>query len=316
MDRRWGGVLVLVVAIVAALAGNARTKLVAGHGLTEQLPDPPAVGDCVLEALSESVLNAFDRTVEIRDFPSARISPCTGSRYGEVVAVLDTGLDYTAPSDGDVWGDPKSPANRCSSAVELYLGVPAADDRSSRWSPTASVAVAGLGPGPVLTDAGQRWVACVVVSLAESANDPRGTQRFTGTLQDALETLRLPPQLAQCAPSLPDPTLGSVSMIPCDRPHSAELLGFAWSDRPDNATKSRLAHECPELIGMLTGLADPTAHGRLRVRATSMQLPPDASDTDPDAVGPVYYYCGVEATSGLLLTGPMLGLDNGPLPIG
>ena len=30
VDRRWGGVLVLVVAVIAALAGSGRTKQVAG----------------------------------------------------------------------------------------------------------------------------------------------------------------------------------------------------------------------------------------------------------------------------------------------
>jgi hypothetical protein len=313
VDRRLGGVLVLVLALVATLAGNARTKQLAGDPVRGPLPDPPAVGDCVLEPLSQQVLNAFGSTQPARDYPTPRTAPCTGTRYGEIVAVLAAGLDYVAPATGDAWSDTNSPANRCSSAAEMYLGVRDVDHPSARWSPTAAIAVGAVGPGPVLSGAGQRWLACVVLAFGDSAAS-ENTKRFTGTLRAALASLRLPPQLAQCVPVLPDPSAWEES-IPCARPHRAELLGFAWSDQPDDVVKRRLTGECPELASKLTGLADPSGHGRLRVRVTSVQLPPDASGTDPDGVGPVNYYCGIEATGGHVLTGPLLGLGEGPLPI-
>ena len=313
MDRRLVGGLVLAVAVIAALAGNARTKQVAGDVVRGPLPDPPAVGDCVLEPLPESVLNAFNGSEEVADHLTVRMAPCTGARYGEVVAVVAAGLDYSVPTGGDIWSDPNSPANTCSAAAGTYLGAEAGD-YLHRWSPATAMTLGAVGPDPVLAHAGQRWLACLVVGLGEPDGAVRTTHRYSRTLRDALSSLRLPPELAQCAPALP--AMGaSVEMIPCGRPHSAELFGTAWSDRPDDAERVRLTGECTDFVRKLAGTADPTAGGRLRVRVTSVELPPDSSDTSPDAVGPMYYYCGVEAVAGHVLTGPLLGLGIGPLPV-
>ena len=40
----------LAVAVVAAFAGNARTKDVAGEAVRGLVPGPPSVGDCLLES--------------------------------------------------------------------------------------------------------------------------------------------------------------------------------------------------------------------------------------------------------------------------
>lgn len=303
----------LAVAVIAALAGNARTKQVAGDAVRGPLPPPPAVGDCVLEPLPESVLNAFSGPGEVDDHLTARIAPCSGGRYGEVVAVVAAGLDYSAPTRGDVWTDQNSPANTCSAAAETYLGDEAVDYLHG-WSPATAMALGGVAPDPVLARAGQRWLACVVVGIGEPEGALRQTQRYSRTLRNALSSLRLPPELAQCAPALP--AMGaSVETVSCGRPHTAELFGTAASDRPDDAEQVRLTGECGDFVRKLSGTGDPTAGGRLRVRVTSVQLPPDSADTGPDAVGPVYYYCGVEAVAGHVLTGPLLGLGIGPLPV-
>ena len=304
----------LAVAVIAALAGNARTKQVSGDPVRGSLPNPPAVGDCVLEPMPAASFNgSFNGPEGAVEPPAADTAPCTGERYGEVIAVIPDGLDYVAPADGDVWGDQRSPDRQCSAAADVYLGIDGDAYGPGRWFPMTSVEMARIGPGPVLAGAGQRWLACTLGASSMSNGTP-SARPYSLTLRHALSSLQLPPEVAECAPALPGPT-GSVEVFSCERPHVAEVLGFASSDRPNAAVKRRLTSECPGLIRSLTRLADPAADSRLQISVSSVQLPPDSSDSDRDAVGPVYYYCGVEATGGHLLTGPLLGLGGGPLPI-
>jgi len=80
------GVAVVLVAVVAGL----RPHLVTGSAQAVPVPGPPAVGDCVLDPLGPpaefNVIAASGGTVPV--YPAQQIRPCTGTRYGEITAVI------------------------------------------------------------------------------------------------------------------------------------------------------------------------------------------------------------------------------------
>ena len=127
MDRRLVGGLVLVVAVIAALAGNARTKQVNGGPVRGPVAGAPLVGDCLLQPAS-SYSGTVDGDIAASDdvaiYPSPPFGPCPTRRYGEVAAVIPDGLDYPSPAGMDTLTDPMAPQEFCWRATDDYVGVP------------------------------------------------------------------------------------------------------------------------------------------------------------------------------------------------
>jgi len=315
MDRRWGGVLVLVIAVVAALAGNARAKQMTGSPVIAAIPGPPEVGACVLNPPDwNSRLPAGEPAVAVDGtvYLSVATGSCRPARYGEVVGVISNGLDYADPADGDKWDDPTSPDRQCSDLVDAYVGNdtgPATD--SAVWFPAASVGSMLLGPSALQQRFGDRWLACVAVGYAGNSD---GT-RYTGSVRDAMRTLRFPSALAQCLGAEP---AAAVVPVDCHDPHPAELMASFYTDDPRAADRAKLEASCPDIAAALTGMADPTAGGRLQVSTVTNNLPVygDNGAMDPDHMVDVQSFCLIEATGSHVLTGPLLGLGGGELPLG
>ncbi len=311
MDRRWGGLVILVIALVAAFAGAARSKPIAGTASLAPIPGPPAVGDCLLEPAPNG---AGSSRREDDVVPALRIEACTGPRYGEVMAVIER---QDRSRSGTLRDPPMDPCRR---VFDDYLG---AIERTEldRWS-GRSFADQLAVPTALQRSQGQDWVACLVVPMGRPE-----TARYTGTLRDVLRTRSYPSEFADCLPSL---RLGDLPMhlaADCRTPHPGELLGWLTLDRTE-VRSSALRSSCTALAVDLTGLADPTAGGRLQldVRTSTTSLMMWTVDDGrgsirvdgPEAAeGPVFeVYCLLVPTAGKMLTGPLLGLADGPLPVG
>ena len=307
--------LVLVVAVIAALVGNARTKQLAGSPVLAVIPGPPEVGACVLNPTDwNSRLPAGEPSVAVDGtvYLSVATGSCRPARYGEVAGVIADGLDYEPPATGDRSDDPNSPDRRCSDLVDEYVGNTGSVTASATWYPAPSVGPMLLGPSALQQRFGARWLACVAVGYAGSAS---GT-RYTGSVRDVMHTLRFPSALAQCLDAAP--AAATVATVDCRDPHPAELMASFYTDDPHAADRATLAKSCPAIAASLTGLSDPTAGGRLRVSTVTNNLPVygDNGDMNPEHMVDVESFCLIEATGGRVLTGPLLGLGNGELPLG
>ena len=316
VDRRWGGVLVLVVAVVAALAGNARTKDIAGQALRGPVPDPPKVGDCLLESPGAAAWATFagdpDSGFVLGDdagYASLRTGPCGARRFGEVAGVVTDGPDRRLTYQ-EAWGDASSAESQCSDMVDAYLGVAQSADDPPHWGPAPNASLVLVGPSDLQRADGQHWLGCVAAGI----DGPGVSAGYTGKVRGMMLTLRFPPELAVCLEV--QPSTAGLTQVGCGHQHTVELLAIGYSDdsrpvHPDDAERS-----CVALATSMTGLVDPTAAGRLRVRAVGVPLPPDPNSADTSTANPTQWYCTIEPKGNNVLTGPLLGLGDGAIPLG
>jgi hypothetical protein len=313
VDRRWGGVLVLVMAVIAALAGNGWTEPVAGEPVRSSLPAPPRVGDCAIDPVRSGQDGVSTFALDPA-YTGPRLGGCASAHYGEVIAVLTdvdgSAIPYGGPNEPEA---PTSLGRRCGTAVDAFLGVDngrAADG----WQPSATVGVAVVAPSAVLQQAGERWLACLAV--ADDGSGP-GLSAYTGTLRNSSGGLTFPPELALCTESLPADN-ATIIAAPCDRPHPAELLGWVQLDQPTPADRAVADRGCADLAARLIGRADPTGGGSLEVYTIGYLRPEygDGGTMDPDHMVSVHLSCVVRSGGNRDLTGPLLGLGDRPLPFG
>jgi hypothetical protein len=318
VDRRAVGVLVLVVAVIAALVGNARTKQVGGVAHRGPIPGPPQVGECVLDAPGRSALESLagasvDQGSEA-DYPSFRLGACAPQRFGEVAGVLPDGLDRPA-NHGDPWGDPDSPQRSCSDMVDDYIASNTHPGEGLDWWPAPSTWPIVIAPDAVQRVDGQRWLACAVSGFDPVGGNGDGIGiAYTGSVRGMMRTLRFPPELAQCLDN--QPSASGSRLVECHQPHRAELLAVTFSSDPHSVDADALADRCVQLARSMTGLVDPTAGGRLQVRTIAAALPPDPAAADAAGANPMQWSCTVEPLGGRVLVGPLLGLDGAPVPLG
>ena len=325
VDRRLVGLVVLVLAVVAALAGNGRTKELAGTPEPGPIPGPPRVGDCVLEPFG---WNGVDEASLNPTYLSPAVGPCEAERHGEVVAILPDGLDYQptgGPGAGGVPGpddqgvdyqpDPNEPYSRCIEFVEAFYGTkldqPARPSRSA-WAPSITVGLDIVGPSPMQIAAGQRWLACAAVGYAFNGPAP-----YRGTLEGVMSSMQVPAELAACLVTVPQPDGGGGARGECTRPHDAEQFASVWSG-DQRLDPAELRATCVDLVATMTAMPDPTAAGRLELqvvesRVMSVQLSP-GSDELIDVLE-YTYACLLVATGDRELAGPLLGLGSGPVPL-
>ena len=323
MERRLVGALVLVLAVVAALAGNGRTKELAGTPERGPVPGPPKVGECVVERLEDRTF-AVDTGGTGGDFsgisdgseggsylstPTAVTRSCSDRRYGEVVAVIADGMDYLPPEQFTDEPDPDDPWMRCDAAVQGFLDAAPIDDRE--WVPSASPSGALFGPSALQLALGQRWLGCAVMAYTAS-----GEETYVGSLAGSMRTLTIPPDFAVCLETVPQPNGIGGEVTACDNPHQAEQFGAVYRDREVAADGRQLAASCPDLASALTRMPDPTAGGRLHIEVNEMRMLAydEAGDPLTDASA-ITYACLLVANRDAKLTGPLLGLAEAPLPI-
>jgi len=300
IDRRAAGIAVLILAMVAAIVvGTRNDRSVAGRPTPSPVADPPRVGDCLTGPLAADTYPALGPT-----------GPCDEQRYGEVIAVLPHSLPQVLDPEFDgSTDDLTSPDAICVRKGMQFMGlsfppVQGLTPDPPTWFPAASVGPGLIQPNPLAQRFGADWTACVVSVYSNLG----GSTVYTGTLARVHVIRDYPPNAAIC---WPDPVLNENPPVSCRQPHVVEEFGSMWDVNP-SVEPAALQDSCVDLVKAMTGMADPTAAGALQIRVvrTSTYQASDDQDTVLAAYG-----CIVQADLGKLLTGPLLGLRDGPLPL-
>ena len=293
-DRRIGGLVLLVVVVLAAVTlPNLAGRRAAGHPVAVVVPGPPAPGTCLS---NRSAAGSPPDTVGV-----ATVS-CDGPHRTEVVAV------YPGPPDPirvDVGHGQVAVVDRCSWDLAGYLGgfdVLLASDPSSQlfgpWSARQVVLPSRLEPDRTQRVLGQDWTACVANA---------GVRVFSGSVRSSYGDSRMPAQLARCRESATD-----AGYVPCSSPHSTELFATTQYHYPA-PDQTALAATCRALVTRLTGHDDPTAGGALTVVVARDQVPVDGVGVF-DESRTYEAGCAVSAVGGRKLVGSVIGLAGAPLP--
>lgn len=310
VERRWLGLLVLLVALVAALVMPAAVagQRVTGRAAPQVFPDPPAVGSCLL-----ATGPAGDGRPESLPLDGLTFGSCAGPVRGEVVGVLD------APQEPV--GGRRDPCFRAAvtAAGLQYLGrrptLPESprSDRFS-WAPFLGFTVTRVVPGDQARRGGQQWAACLASPHVSGAYEGRLAGAYTAGQS-------LPAAFATCwavtatAPG-DDPTApvidldATATLLPCDGPHGAELLAVGRVDDRSTTTRDEMRDACVRMATVMTRMPDPTAGGALAVVLDPVSSDGASRPTDPWTVN-----CFVVATGGRQLTDTLVGWGERPLPL-
>ena len=199
--QRAGLSVIALVLVLVAVVASRQTHRVAGSAQTAPVPGPPAVGDCVLDALpgpgpGTTVTASSDGTVPA--YPAQQIRPCTAARYGEIVSVIATPQPAVVKRDFDstYLDDPNR--DSCVAAAVQYVGM-TTQLIQRFWRPFLQVTFALSNPSPRQEAAGQHWAACIVAPQpSDSATDTRSAQQYGRSIRDALHTGAQRDQLGSC----------------------------------------------------------------------------------------------------------------------
>ncbi len=256
MSRRGLGFVTAFTLLVTAIVVTVAARRVVGRPVAASIPGPPSVGDCLVDDTVVSWLYN-----ENPAYSSRRFRPCSGSRYGEVVAVVDdsrsptqvaaASLAKTHPRGMLRTDDPVYRA--CHAALGPYLGLPLGphgdgEDALDGWTYVGSAVPAPAGPDEVQKAAGQHWVACVAAGA-----DP-GQETGTVYLQAAQyeRSARLsyatgspPAPFALCSPENILP--GILQPVNCSTAHAVEIFGETRTLGKD-VTQAQLSASCARLV--------------------------------------------------------------------
>ncbi|MDQ2738449.1 MAG: hypothetical protein M3Y35_07515 [Actinomycetota bacterium] len=293
LDRRWAGLILLVVALVAAaVIPNLRSRAIPGAAAIAPVAGPPSVGQCLLESNNLTPqMTRNDRTGEWSYAPVV-LAPCRSGRYGEVIAVLPAG-QVSVERSGTLDGVQDKNLGRCHGELDGYVDQPS-HTLFHYWRLFSSVGVFVAGPTDLQRSMGQKWLACI----GYIDNVDGQTATFNQSLNGIYRPTTTPPeQLAYCVTTL---ELGRAAPVDCHTPHQAELFAFNIA----TATPSQLDSTCTTVIRQLTGMSDPTAAGRLRVAIIGPTSELQSRVCALTTVAPDHHR----------LAGPLTGIGNKPVP--
>ena len=296
---------VLAAAALPALGG----RMLTGTGSIAPVAGPPTIGTCV--TMDRNDLIEIRRTAAgVTQIPSMEQIPCGVAHDGEVTAVFDepgvfTSADYFAPTAPEF--------SVCAVPTALYLDFidpgkqpahPVA--RFGAWSPVGLGAPQGVGPDIRQRRAGQHWRACVL--------QPPGARRYEGSARNAFRGGALPDRFTVCALRLFPLWQGPVG---CGDRHTAQIFGSAGFDP---AGRAALDRSCRALVAAVTGRADPTAGGALRVQAQIEHYDPSGRPLEGPPTGsapgrrPPIAGCVAVSAGGRPLGRSLAGLGAAALP--
>lgn len=304
--RRIGALLLVVVVAVAGVVLHGVTvRAVAGTPTAAVVPPAPAVGACVI-GLAPAPTGAGATRV---DYPYARFGRCDGPIVGQVMAV-DRTRHALAGTTVDQYREASS---LCELAEVPFVGSVGPFDPATiatpgiGWQTQVTVESVSIAPSPLQQAAGQRWTACVGAT--------RNRTTYTGTIAHALTVGTLPPELATCWRALVSSTEQQVAdpEVVCSQPHSVEILALTQITDPTTTT-AEIQASCRGMASRALRTPDPTAGGRLRITAYSM---------DGSSVMPVsqinmlagFTGCIASVPAPLRLQGTVIGLGSRPLPL-
>ncbi len=307
--RRTAGFLVLITALVLLTgAPSVLSRGLPGVAAVGALPDPPPVGSCLwLDR---------DRVEPV---------PCDQSHHAEVMLTWPADRP---PADAGTFaavaGHPFGTAGQvktvtCNDARQPWVQV-AHLPGSEFWTAAGPVVDSQLLAAPAAERTPDRgWLACILVAPDR--------QPLTGALR-AGSGGQPAARLGTCVQA--SQNYRGPETVTCDRPHRTEILGTfrttslfdargRFTGYPDDTV---LADSCAAFARAVTRTDDPTFGGRLHVRAASL-FPAsilEVDTTDPAGV-PVHTYvplpqCDLDLVGAGTLTGTVVGLAGGPLPLG
>ena len=242
--------------LAAAVVPNMSTRTVAGTATAVPVPDPPAVGDCLLRPVVPDIENVNG----VLTLPAATIGPCDGPHYGEVIEMKPNFPDIPwvegAPQPG--MNDPHILELLNCNTGSAYLGataVTASDGNVAGWAPALMFQSGLVQPSTRQRAAGQRWAACVILAAGTGTETglalnyvPRAAR-----LRGAISSGSVPDDFALCS----NPPVELQRTIPCTQQHTLQLLG--WTDLSTFSTPAARSAACRALAVSLTRMPDPTA---------------------------------------------------------
>jgi hypothetical protein len=272
--------LVLLVAVVLPAAARWDGLPTAGSAVLARPVAAPGVGDCVASLTGPTpplVPLVFGIGAAAVDEPAVIFAPCAGAHVGEVVA---SRRDTVGAGRGD-GGRAAAAARWCTDVAVGYrehLRWRVAAVASGVWSPVvAHRFLAGVSG----SDA-DPWAVCAVLAP--------GLEWYRGSYVRSMADLPAPAPFGLCrSGDVPD------RRVSCLVPHGQQVFGTVLP----GATPT--TDSCRALVEQLTAMSDPTAGGRLEVGVA-----------DPGSTAS----CRVRVLGPQQLAGTLLGLGDGPLPVG
>ncbi|MET3807460.1 hypothetical protein ABIB25_004486 [Nakamurella sp. UYEF19] len=307
--RRAGLMIVLLVLVAAVVAPRLVGRQVLGTPVAATIPGAPGIGDCLLDAPSSThgVVSGEGKAL----YQNVRTGPCSGSRFGEVVAVLPQGLSAkpvrVADDDGVFsFEDPNRAV--CTTAMARYL------DRSAGvdvWRSSIVFESVLLQPTDLQQRFGQNWVACGVFVGGRTG----AVLDYAGTVRDSLRSGLAPDASLDAIPDCLSSTSYFVQHpVDCAEPHPVEAFGQILTHHP-STTELSLGATCATVIGVATGMSDPTAAGQLQITAMAVHRASDGTFapglSTQDELGTAT--CVVISKT-RQLNGSLVGLGDGPVP--
>jgi hypothetical protein len=289
MRGRWPGLLLMLLAMIAVIAGHGLFRTdIKGSPVAIFVPGPPHRGDCVLSAPDP----ALQITAGIADTDGVVFGPCGGAVAGEIVSVTPGRAIAQDGSIGSIIGT----AGDCWAAASRYAGLVTVDGmadvdtqlrNSIDWHPDLQVRGQELSASPLQRAAGRDWSACVV--------RPEGLTEYVGSVSGAVRSGVAPAEYGDCSAS-PDQSVRS--SVSCSNPHTTERLG--WAAIPTGSVSQReIDDSCRAFVARLLRTDDPTYGGVLDIVASSRDITT----------------CAVFVQDPARLNSSLIGIGDGPLPL-
>lgn len=298
MTRRWGGVVLLVVAMLGALIITRLDGVrVAGTATVPPGAGAPSVGECAVRFTEPSATTPVpaspdpgadkEAAPQVGEVPASgvRFGACTGEHIGEVVAYR------TMPQRALTEADRAADVRWCRSIASDYQAHArwrVRDAASGIWTPSTGQQFTAV-LSDVLSESDQpRWSACMVGAF--------GHEPYAGSYLQSFAVGAPPAPFGRCQMNG-----ARAREVSCTTPHDAQEFGVG-SGAPMPAREAVAA--CRELISEMTGLAEVTADGVLRTEVVGG----GARSAEP-------VRCRVSVVGPARLTATLIGVGGGPLPL-
>lgn len=302
MGGRAVGLGMVVVAVIAAIVIPLRAgHRIAGTATASALPPMPQVGDCVQAVVPEAESSALQVT---------EVVPCTQPHLGQVITrSVANAVGSGGPGSSGGVRTPRPNLAACATTAYGFLGVHPVDADGERspvlgpWWPAFAVSFHSLSPGPLRSTAGPSWQGCVMTGF-HGLYSGEAARLFAG-----------PPRRNPVALCIPASTLSLHVSVSCERPHPTEILGWRVADAAIDPVIT-FGASCGELAHRITGMADPTAGGTLRIAVIAVPSPDGEvrEGWGPGHSGPYRAACTIGTASTRMLGGSVTGLGASPVP--
>lgn len=300
--RRGAGLALLagLLLLLGVLAG-VRGRVVSGDPTAAPVAAAPQLGDCITENPHTRGIDAQALTAPL---PSLRTGFCTGTRFGEVVAVAG---GYPASTEV-----PFADFDQCMLQAYAYVGIDPPQP-PMLVGPAAWVWFAVVGPDDRQRAAGQDWSACVVyLPISVDAEIPITVDHsLRGAWQRPVDS-RL---FAIC---LDDPD--TMYFASCGWPHRFELVSTSSGDPA--ATPESVQDACRQDAVQMLGSPAAFDRGDLTVHVVPIRFDetgPGNLITGPAAItadSEYFIQCVLAPTDpGKRLAAPLRGLGDAPVPL-